>query len=95
MRTQRRHVPTNFEMAEDSEESRQPQPDASGDRVIQVGPCSMKFVAEEEHTVDELPAPHENPRLMPLRDSSHLVRKKDSREDSTAVPTWPDFIMDN
>ena len=55
----------------------------------------MKFVAEEEHTVDELPAPHENPRLMPLRDSSHFIRKKYSREDSTAVPAWPDLIMDN
>ena len=70
--------PTNLGMAEVSEESRR---DASGDRIIHVGPCRMKFNAEEESTVDELPEPHENPCLMPLRDSSHLVQKNDSRED--------------
>ena len=73
-------------MEEYSDKGRVSQEDASGDRIIQVGPCSMKFVAEDDHTSGshepgELPAPHENPRLMPLRDSSHLVRNKDSRED--------------
>ena len=58
--------------------------DASGDRIIQVGPCRMKFVAEDDHTSGshgpgDLPASRENPRLMPLRDSSHLVQNKDSR----------------
>ena len=59
---------------------------ASGDRNIQVGPCRMKFVAEDDrtseiHSLGDLPAPHENPRLKPLLDSSHLVQNKDSRED--------------
>ena len=71
-------------MEEYTDEGRSGQEDASGDRIIQVGPCRMKFVAEDDHTshsLGDLPAPHENPRLMPLRDSSHLVQNKDSRED--------------
>ena len=83
---------SNSEMAEVSEQSRCAKQNASGQRIINVGPCRMKFIAEQEHSVEELPAPHENPRLMPLRDSSHLVQKEDSREDSTAAPDWSDLM---
>ena len=54
-------------------------------RVIEVGPCRMRFLPEKEHNAAEPPGPHESPCLKPLRDSSNLVSKKDSRQGNARI----------
>ena len=72
-------------MEDFSVESRHSQQKDFRDRIIQVGPCNMVFDAGQDRSVEEPPAPHDNPNLMPLRNSSHLVQHKDSREDPQQV----------